>query len=90
MSLSQKTFNYSLYKMNGDTISGEASKPFTLSELQSFVEGRIEIIPIVNPINRKCLQYYVVSEDGVYRFSHNPQFPQFHGPVLIVDKQLVK
>jgi hypothetical protein len=86
------SYSYTLYPVNSTETPVELkrSSAFTLEELQSFVGGRIEIIPHIVPGVRGYKQMFVVCEDGFYKYRPNPHLPQFRGPVLIVDKKLIK
>ncbi len=87
------SYTYTLYPVNSTETPVELkrSAAFSLHELQSFVGGRIELIPQTIPGVRGYNNMFVVCEDGFHRYRNrpNPHFPQFHGPVLIVDKNLI-
>jgi hypothetical protein len=83
-------YEYTLYAEDGSITVNTRAKPFSLEELQSFVGGRIEILPVKIPGIKGFVDVYVVCEDGMRRFNTNPTFPQFYGPVLFTNKKLVR
>ena len=86
------SYSYSLYTVNSveAPLEIKRSDAFSLRELQSFVGGRIEIIPQSIPGVRGYKKVFVVCEDGFYKYDPNPHFPQFRGSVLLADRKLVK
>lgn len=83
-------YEYILYAEDGTITTGARVAPFSLEELQGFVEGRIEILPVKIPGIKGFSSVYVVCEDGMYRHKPNAAFPQFYGPVLFANKKLVR
>ncbi len=83
-------YEYNLCFEDGMVSSGIRSTSFSLKELQEFVGGRIEILPVKVPGKQGFENVYVVSEDGIYKHKPNIRFPQFYGPVLIANKNLIK
>lgn len=83
-------FEYTIYAEDGTITTNYRSLPFNIQELQEFVGGRIEILPVKIPGIKGFSNVYVVSEDGIYKFKQNAVFPQFYGPVLFANKKLVR
>lgn len=83
-------YNYTLYAEDGTITTDQRDTPFSLKELQSFVGGIIEILPIKIAGIKGFDNVYVVCEDGIYKYKPNPIFPQFYGPVLFTNKNLVR
>lgn len=83
-------YQYTLYAEDGSATVNTRTTPFSLAELQNFVGGRIEILPVKIPGIKGFTNVYVVSEDGMYKFKPNAALPQFYGPVLFANKKLVR
>ncbi len=83
-------FEYTLYAQDGTTTTNSRTSPFSIQELQEFVGGRIEILPVKIQGIKGFENVYVVCEDGIYKFKPNKVLPQFYGPVLFTNKKLVR
>jgi hypothetical protein len=83
-------FEYILYAEDGTITTNYRSLPFSIQELQEFVGGRIEILPVKISGITGFEHVYVVCEDGIYKFKPNKTFPQFYGSVLFTNKKLVR
>ena len=81
---------YTLYTEDGSTITNHRATPFSQQELQDFVGGPTEILPVKIKGIKGFTNVYVVCDDGIYKYKPNPIFPQFYGPVLFANKNLVR
>ena len=82
-----------LYKTNGEKVAIDRTRPFSVGELQEFVGGYFELIPLGR-------HYLVVNEEGrLYGLPVNRNasmlaaqfgFPEIVGDALFTEKRFVK
>lgn len=72
-----KTYPYTIYRTDGEIDNLILPKPATLTELQEWVGGYIELTYL--PDGRSA----VVNEEGLLlKLSQNPHFPHYVGSVV--------
>lgn len=79
------SYHYDIYKTDGTILSGDRTGPFTLTELQQIVQGRIDVYPYDNDLDT----YIVVCEDGLHHLPINPHFTYLRGNVIIAHSYLI-
>lgn len=78
------SYDYTIYSENGAIDYGKRHEPFTLTELQAIIGGRIQILATRDP--RKLT---IVCEDGPYTMQPNPCLPFYFGTILVADQFLI-
>lgn len=82
-----------LYKHNGEKVAIDRKRPFSVAELQEFVGGYFELIPLGS-------HYLVVNEEGrLYGLPYNENasklaaqfgFPEIVGDALFTEKRWIR